>query len=191
MTMRTVVSVYAVGENGGTGEQIGVASLLNSFLALAHPPLSQQLADNPRALRVGIAAPGGGRPEVIDVHEVLAVDDSAGPIVAVQLVRDSVAPVEIPVEDDEFLVESAVRAVLASGPPDVPVGCGPEVPDRPVPTPVPAPDDGPAPPDDGPSPDDGEPDPRDRPLPQAPPSAPTGSLLCFLGRHKPGCPHRL
>lgn len=137
MTRRTLVVVYAVDAAGATGEVLGAGTLVEPEFVLVDPPLNEALANQSRALRVGVFAAEDGVAEVIDVARVRVVPD-APELVLLELAAFSTAPVRgvpITLREDRFgfppfvqpstaEIIAAVRVVLAEAPPPRP----PEIP---------------------------------------------------------------
>ena len=131
------MAVFAVDEHGGTGDQIGWATLVEPAVALVLRPSNQDLAAAPRPLRTGIRRTADVGVEVIDVAGLHVLDDDRD-VVVLTLARESLtAPSPIPtslVQDpfDPFVfhdpsraeVVAALRAVLDSvaAPPDPVLG---------------------------------------------------------------------
>lgn len=123
MTLQTHVSIYSVDETGTTGAQVGSGTLIGPVLVLLHPPLSRRLAggENSRRLRAGIA-PAGTTPaavDFIDAGEIhVATGDHPEPLVALELLRSTSAPVEslFPAGDSNGFAADELVQHLASLP---------------------------------------------------------------------------
>lgn len=123
MTLQTHVSIYSVDETGATGAQVGSGTLIGPVLVLVHPPLSRRLAggENSMRLRVGIA-PAGPPPNTVDfidssdIH--VATDDNREPLVALELLQPTAAPIEslFPAGDSDGFAADALAQHLASLP---------------------------------------------------------------------------
>jgi len=117
-TTRTPVSIYAVSDNGATGDMKGRGSLVQPALVLVHSPYSRELAELQRRdqaprLRVSVGPPEAA--EVIDGRQVYVaahtyqVNSEADPLVAVGLERNAKFPLE-PVPD--MASDTALAAAL-------------------------------------------------------------------------------
>lgn len=108
---------------------MGTGSLIDPQVALVHPPLSQELANQPDAtkLRLGIGslANDGGIIEVIDAREIIDVYEHDGVrLVAIELAKPSAAAFD-PVFPDgrepskkEDLVQAVMTYLEEATPPD-------------------------------------------------------------------------
>lgn len=138
MTGNSLVAVYAVGEGGSTGEQLGRATLAEPTFVLAHPPLNADLGAAQRPLRVAIASGDGVRVEVIDVAEIHVVPEATDLVLLVLATGSlsSTTGIPVPFDPDDPLFDpfradraaviAGLRTLLAAAPPppddETPVG---------------------------------------------------------------------
>src|SRR4051812_3000660 len=119
MTAQTLVTIYEVTDDtGDTASQVATGTLVHPGTILVHSPVSGSLLRTPSPrLRVGVASveAASGVVEVIEVKEVLVSEQPGDPLVALNLKKKAVSPIEVlPGEGDAAEVIQAVRGYLSA-----------------------------------------------------------------------------
>lgn len=124
MAGRTVVSIYSVGDGGGTGDRVGSGELIDPEFVLVDKPTGEELGQS-RRLRVGVA-PSGAATDVIDVIDVKAIHPSEWPpgddSVGLELEKKAVSPISSTLRAVPDEADPPTSRALPKWPPSRPPG---------------------------------------------------------------------